>query len=288
MRLNVSPGAAVVPLPQFPKLMQNLSKKFNSLNELSTWIAATPVSGYFKDNNLHTSDLSDDKNAKFTGTKDFQTANDLMLHGWADGAKRVRAAMIQAAGPVSDRPRCYNSVVGFAPNVPNYLAGCPLNMINKKRVRVPARVVDIVYNCAVDYTVKAKDIEKAAAVLFNVVVGLEKSGVRVNLWVANVNIGNNQNASIAVRIKSASQPFNLLKMVYPCVHPSFQRRHTFAVLERAGVTGSRADWGGYGHVTTDAAKIKSVISNFGISDKNIFDFYNLKGKNEKEIADMIK
>lgn len=268
--------------------MENLSKKFNSLHELASWISAAPISGYYAENNMHCSEEIGRNASKFTGTKDFQAANDLLLHGWADGAKRVQAAMIQAAGAVSDRPRCYNSVIGFAPNVPNYLAGCPLNMINKKRVRVPARVVDIVYNNGVACNVDAQDIEKTAAVLFNVIVGLEKSGIRVNLWVVNINISNDQNASVAVKIKSANQPFNLLKMTYPCIHPSFQRRHMFAVLERLGVTGSHKDWRGYGRVIKDSVKIKQVVKNFELSDKNIFDFYNLHGKSEKEISDMIK
>lgn len=291
LRPDVSPGAAVLAVPTIPNKMKNLSKKFSSLNELSAWISNNPVSGYFVDYAKKYKLASTDtgkNNENFTGTKNFQVADDLMLHGWADGAKRVQAAMIQAAGAASDRPRCYNSVVGFAPNVPNYLTGCPLNMINKKRVRVPARVVDIVYNNGVACNIDAKDIEMAAAKLFNVVVGLERSGIRVNLWVLNINISNDQNASVAVKIKSANQPFNLLKMVYPCVHPSFQRRHMFAALERLGVTGSNSDWGGYGRVIKDSEKIKQVVNAFGLSDKNIFDYYAISGKSEKQIADMIK
>lgn len=268
--------------------MKNLSKKFESISAFSVWIENTPVSGFYAENKIECSKDTANKIVKFTGTKNFAAANDLMIHGWADGAKRVQAAMIQASGAVSDRPRCYNSVVGFAPNVPNYIMGHPLNMINKKRVRVPARVVDIVYNCAVEYNVKAKDIEAAAAKLFNVVAGLEKSGVRVNLWVANINISNDQNASFAVKIKSAAQPFNLLKMVYPVVHPSFLRRHAFAALERVGVTGSHSDWGGYGRVVKDPEKIKNTICALGISDKNIFDYHSISDKTEKQIADMIR
>lgn len=268
--------------------MKNLSKKFSSLNELSAWLSTAPVSGYYKENDLHASEFTNESAVKFTGTKDYGTANDLMLHGWKDGAKRVQAAMIRAASVTGPRPRCYNSVVGFAPNVPNYLTGVPLNMINKKLVRVPARVVDIVYNCACDCSIASGEIENAAAKLFNVAAGLEKSGIRVNLWVVCINFGNNQNASLAVKIKTASQPFNLLKMVYPCVHPSFLRRQYFAALERMGVTGSRAIWRCYGRVITDSAKIKNSVAAFGISDKNIFNYYTLSGKTETQIADMIK
>lgn len=268
--------------------MKNLSKKFSSLNEFSTWLSTAPVAGYYKKNALHASEYTSESTVKFTGTKDYPTAADLMLHGWKDGAKRVQAAMIRAASVTGSRPRCYNSVVGFAPNVPNHLAGIPLDMINKKHVRVPARVVDIVYNCACDFSITSGEIENAAAKLFNVVAGLEKSGIRVNLWVVCINFGNNQNASLAVKIKTASQPFNLLKMVYPCVHPSFLRRQYFAALERMGVTGPRAIWQRYGRVITDSAQIKNSVAAFGIADTNIFDYYTLAGKTETQIAGMIK
>lgn len=268
--------------------MTNLSKKFDSLTAFSAWISNTQTSGFFAENNIDVSMSTSRENAKFTGTPNFETANKLMLEGWHEGAERVNAAMVQSVSADSDRPRNYNSVVGFAPNVARFVQGHPLNMINKKRVRVPARVVDIVYNCAVACNVSASEIETAAAKLFNVVAGLERAGMRVNLWVINVNISNNQNASVAVKIKTASQPFNLLKMIYPVVHPSFQRRHCFAFLERAGVTGSSSDWSGYGRVIRNDAKVKQVVADFRISDKNIFDYYNLSDKTEKQIADMIK
>lgn len=262
--------------------MKNLSKKFDSLCALSAFIANNAPAGYFAGRKL----ASTDGDADFCGTPDFEAADNMMLGGWSDGAKRVEAAMIKSSAAMSDRPRCHTSTVGFAPNVPNYLAGSPLNMINKKRVHVPARVVDIVYNCAVGCSVSASDIEVAAAKLFNVVAGLESAGMRVNLWVVNVNVSNDQNASIAVKIKSDSQPLNVLKMIYPAAHPSFLRRHLFAVLERAGVTGH--EWWGYGKVIKDSAKIKEVVRGFRLSDKNIFSYYNLYSKTEKEISDMIK
>lgn len=276
-------GAVVLAAPVISHIMFTF-KKFESLAAVSYFIANNDINGWFATNNY---DINRDHGESFAGTKDLKTADDLMLHGWADGAARVRAAMIHAAGAVSDRPRCYNSVVGFAPNVPNYLAGCPLNMINEKRVRVPARVVDIVYNCVVGYNVKTSDIEKTAAKLFNVVAGLEKSGVRVNLWVMSAAYGGKSNMfAAAVKIKTASQPFNLLKMVYPVVHPSFLRRHMLGVQERSGI--KIGAWKGHGNAITDDRKQKECATKMGIKSNNIFNYYMISGKTEKQIADMIK
>lgn len=281
-------GAARPLLPSKIQLMKYLAKKFDSLSALSAFIANNKPSGYFNSYDLE--ELHSNSRAGVgsdQGTDDFKTANDLMIHGWHEEAKRISAAMIQRDNISNDRPRNYNSVVGFAPNVSNYLAGSPLNMINKKRVRVPARVVDIVYNCSVSCDVKAPRIEAAAATLFNVIAGLEKSGVRVNIWVMVASDGGGEYFCAAVKIKSANQPFNLLKMVYPVVHPSFLRRHLLALMERAGLD-PECRWSGYGHPIIDPKKLSGCLTALNIKNQNILSFYEIEGKTEKEITEMIK
>lgn len=284
----LTPGRRFRPPRKTPKSMKIVSKKFESLGIMSAFIANNAPCGYWA--RLEASELGSNSPAGRgcdQGTDSLEAANELMIHGWQDGAARVKAAMIQAAGASSSRPRCYNSVVGFAPNVPNYIMGHPLNMINKKRARVPARVVDIVYNCAVDSKVEAKRVEAAAAKLFNVVAGLEASGVRVNLWVMMASDGRKECCSIAVKIKTASQPFNLLKMVYPVVHPSFLRRQCLAVMERVGLSKS-GRWGFYGAPISDNKTQKECAVAAGIKSDNIFSYYTISGKTEKQIAEMIK
>ena len=266
--------------------MKNLTKKFESLAALSAFISNNHPCGYFE-NYLSEELATGRKRPEFYGTPDYETANKMLLCGWHEGAERVNAAMIKSAAAMSERPRCYNSVVGFAPNVPNYLSGCPLNMINKKRVRVPARVVSIVYNCAVDYTVSTGQIETVAAKLFNVVAGLESSGVRVDLYVIMCAKKGAETFSMSVKIKSAGQPFNLLKMVYPVVHPSFLRRHCISVLDRAGVS-KKIKWGNHGMPIDNNWEQKECAAKLGLDTKNIFNYYQLSGKTEKEILAMIK
>lgn len=261
-------------------------KRFDSLAALAAFIDGTAPNGYFAKRVL--SSVGEElprKRNKFFGTRDYAAANDLLLHGWREGAERINAYMTQAPAATSDRPRIYNAVVGFAPNVPNYIAGVPLNMINRKRVRVPARVVDIVYNCTVSSSVSPHAIETAAAKLYNVVAGLERGGVRVNLWVMEASYGAPEYCATVVRIKTAGQPFNLTKMVYPVVHPSFLRRHMFAVQERMELDPS-ARWSGYGRPAPD--KVAEFAANMGIKAANIFSYYNLRDKSEKELAAMIR
>lgn len=262
--------------------MKNINLKFESLGALSSYIANNQACGWFADHSSASSLVGD---KKFFGTTTFEEANNLMLQGWQEGAARVQKYMDSGVTASAPKRQIYNSVVGFAPNVPNYLAGNPLNMINQRRVKTPKKVVSIVYNCAVGYDIKAANIEKAAAALFNVISGLEASGVRVELWCANFSNTDNEQLNIALKIKSAGQPFNLLKMIYPVVHPSFSRRHCFAVTECAGVV---EDWSAYGQILSGIDKAIKACQALRIPSDNVFSYYDLAGKTEPEIAKMIK
>jgi hypothetical protein len=185
---------------------------------------------------------------------------------------------------VAPKAQRYYHVAGFAPAVGRYLANNPRCMIAKKKVKAPAPVVSIVYNCTVPANVRASALESAAAKLFNVIAALESHGTRVNLWVAEFSAakGNAEQSAILCRIKDSGQPFNLLKMIYPAVHPSFFRRQIFAVQERAGLT---ADWHGYGHCVTgaDAVKLAKAAGVHGA----VIGFDELKDADESAITEKI-
>ena len=264
--------------------MRTIVNKFESLSALSSFIANNEVNGWFKKNNKKESETG---SKYFTGTESFEAANDLMLQGWSEGAARVQKYMNAGATATAPKRQLYNSVVGFAPNVPNYLSGNPLNMINQKRVKTPKKVVTIVYACCVPWNVDSSDLEHSAAKLFNVISGLEASGVRVGLWVIDAAITSTEKETIytAVKIKTAGQPFNLLKMVYPAVNTSFFRRHCFAVRERSN---TKYGWGSYGCSLTETTQLKAACDALRIPSDNVFNHYILKDKTEAEIAKMIK
>lgn len=275
-------GGSPTPGLNTSKIM-SLSKKFDSLTAFSSWLDNNPVNGLFAE---HQKESSKDGDKKFTLTESWDDAQNLLQYGWHEGAKRVNAVMASGKGKNIMAAKLYNSVAGFAPNVPAYLCGAPAAMINRKQIKTRSRVVTIVYNQCLSGSIDAKEMEDAAATLFNIVVGLEASGVRVELWTACIDEVGNERANCAVRIKSASQPFNLIKMVYPCVHPSFFRRHVFAFIERAGVKSK--NWWGYGRVITDKERIKNSVAKMGLPTENIFSYYTLKGKTEEEILKAIK
>ncbi len=160
-------------------------------------------------------------------------------------------------------------------------------MYNQKRVKTPKKVVTVIYDCCVGSGVDTKDLETAAAALFNVISGLESSGVRVELWVTMFNHYGTDKLDMAVKIKSAGQPFNLLKMIYPVVHPSFLRRHGFAVIERSEI--NEKEWlNGYGRIVSDRNEKTKACQALRIPSDNVFSYYDICGKTEAQIAKMIK
>lgn len=260
--------------------------KFKSLSELSNFIDLTPAKGIFENAAYLASCDESEYLAAFTGTKSLNEAKELMLGGWHDGAKSVAAYMAKsAAGHKGTAPAIYNSVIGFAPCVPAYLSGLPLNMYNQKQAANNKRIISITYNIAVDFKVSADDIKQTSAKLFNVIVGLEKQGISTELYICSIAKGCSEQIFLSACIKQAGRAFNLLSAVYPFVHPSMVRRQYFAIVERAGV--KLKDWlSSYGSpvVATTVEECKRV----GIPAENVFSYYSLRGKSEKEIAEMLK
>lgn len=263
--------------------MKTVNKKFESLAAFSAWLEAAPIVGYFAENNIESSKTG---SKSFAGSKSLDEANELMLQGWKDGADRVAAYMSGGVRGSMVQAQNYYSPVGFAPSVGRYLTGHPCNMINRRKVTAPAPVVTICYNTAAGSEVQSADLEKAAAALFNVITGLERSGIRVELWAGVFTKKGGDSVNMAVKIKSAGQPFNLLKMIYPVVHPSFLRRHGLAFIERSGVTSSA--WKNYGMPIFGRNETEKAAAACGIKTKNAFSYYDIAGKSEKEIKDMIK
>lgn len=263
----------------------NKVKKFESLTAFSSWLKETSVSGYFAAN-----DIENSKNGtkKFTQTESFEEADGLMLGGWADGAKDIRAYMDKnVLNPMVKRAETYGSVVGFAPSVGRYLAGVPKNMMARKTMVRPSKVVTILYNISIDAGVPAEDIKKTSAKLIDVLLGLEKDGFKSNVWTILSSKAGAEYCGFAVKIKSAGQVFNVLKMSYPLAHPSFLRRHGLAAIERAGVDPNNNDWLCYGKPVIAPEEIRKVFSGL-LPTGCILSYYDIAGKKEDQIKAMIK
>lgn len=250
-------------------------QKFENIKTFERFLTTTPKAPSYK---FATASTNDDKSTKkFTKTENYEAANNLLLYGDKKTAKSIGEAGFDEAVKATkyESRRVYSSnVVGCAVNVPNYLAGVPCNMIRCTMQRQPKNVLTIGYNMSVGSATTASAIQTAAAKLLAAIVTLEAKGVRCNLYALNhsKSFSNNDEALLAIKIKNASQPLDLLKCAYPMAHPSMNRRHKFRWLE---VSEAFEYDGYYGQCVSDTQKSISKFAEYGLHFDNIFTHYDL-------------
>lgn len=185
----------------------------------------------------------------FTGTKNFEEALDLLKNGYEKSLEKIKSAVAKDLKISQSRPRRtpHNAVVGFVPNVPNYLLGIPEQMITIHQTPEKVKAISISYYIGNNCGTEASDLEDAGIKILNVINRLELSGVRVNLDVIAMCSKSGSEWQIAsVNVKDYKEQLDIKKLCFPLAHPSMFRRFGFAWLERS--TDMKANFSyGYGH-----------------------------------------
>ena len=261
--------------------MEQFFEKFESVTEFIHTINTRKVRESFEN-----SQSSQTKNYQFTGTEDYKEANDLFLYGDKNNANKLNEASrkTKAQGKGNEtRNKLYNSPCGFMPIVPKVLAGDPQNMLSIRKEKYSnTKVLNIVYNVTIDWSIKADEIVETAAKVANVIATLEKNGYRVNLYVYDCGKGLRDTIStILVKIKDSGEYLDTLRIAYPLVNPSFVRRHMRAYLERLEGYGLFCN---YSQVLSDNQAEKYLP----IKNASYLSFYNCEDKTEDGIIKMIE
>lgn len=165
-------------------------------------------------------------NPSFIGIDSAEKADDLLLNGDVETAKKISAITCKQT-PQSTKIRIINAPYGFVPNVPRFLSGRPDNMYNvKAQTYKNTKVLTLVYFVGASWQIKADDLAKAGAKLLRVIATLESS-YRINLHVSYLFLTEDRKnkLSLFVKIKDSGKPLNLAKVAYPIAHPSFFRYH---------------------------------------------------------------
>ena len=267
-------------------------KKFNGTGELSAHLAQAIVTDTFKYEQQSGSMNESESYAKFAHTKNYEEADDLLLYGCKELQKKIENAgvhqMRMQLNSFQNKRKIYSTVVGFAANVPAYLAGTPNSMINVKTTKVRQKVLNFMYNTSVSCSVSAERIIKAAAKVVQAIMIVEAGGVRVNVWAGEAfKSGSDPDCLWLCKIKDAGQRMDTLKMAYPIAHPSMLRRRWFKLLETTeGVPSSYTC--GYGSVIDNEKRCMETLQNAGV--KNIHRalcFDEVENKSVDEIAKMM-
>lgn len=253
--------------------MKNIVKKFDSLSEYSRYLTK-PVSALFQ---MYGQESSRIGSKSFTNTESWEEAEQLLKFGDKENLAKLQTKMIKQGLKGSGETKkveTYRSFAGYAPHVPSYVAGSPLNMLRKREVKTSNRkIVNIMYSPVAHGSIDADDLLEASLAVMNFVSSLEKKGYKVNLYTIITTRKRYQTVAQIVKIKSSDDYTNLAKIVYPMVNPSFLRRHFFRFMEVTEEVTEREFCGTYGVPVYEQREVEPIWKQMGIRVDYYFDFY---------------
>lgn len=212
----------------------------------------------------------------FSGTNSFEEAFDLLKYGDESLYSKIKMKKEQidvnkliGIGNVNNRLKYEKRVYGAIPNVPLYLQGYPLDMINPEKTLPNNRIINIILTVGVPCHVSKEEIIDTGIAYLNILELLEKKGYRCNLWAgvtAESHYSDNLKEFMLARIKTDREPLNLKKICFPIAHPSMLRR---IYLKWAEVNDGEGDITNDGYGTNLDKKDIEKIINKELKDKYI-------------------
>lgn len=255
------------------------------------YLEGAEINNVFKGKTLS----SESYDAEFTGTGSYQEACDMMLQGDRANAEKIKAAIlknVRQAAVSGTKTRQISAVCGGTVNVPATLIGLPKSMKRVQKIKLSSgsKVISICYNNSASADVTAGEKIEVSAALVSAVAALEKKGYRVNLYTGCAAYlkarGDVEYIANFVKVKDSGQYMDFLKLAYPLINPSFQRRHSFRFRET--VPGPKGGWWcGYGYTVTDAKTTEKLAREAGLNLQKIVTFYDLKGLDAETIAERL-
>lgn len=222
---------------------KDVFERYESISEFVNTMNARPVDPFYKD--ILISHETGEYRTAFTGTKSFEEADDLLMNGDLETAKKMNAKARNVKQAKGVKNTITRGPVGFVPNIPAYLSGNPNNMFFvRSQSYKSTKVVSLIINNTVPYTVGGDELAAFGVNLLNVVTALESKGYRLNVYITDTSyFDKSKNTGVlVVKIKDSGKPLNLTKVAYPIANPSFSRRHCRNWIEKNGNLKSK----GYG------------------------------------------
>lgn len=181
---------------------------------------------------------TDTYSGHFQGVGSYDEAMDLLQHGYMPLVDQVKASMKKLKLTTNNRA-FRNSMVGFAPIVPNAIKGLPISMVDNINDGTKNKVFDIYYDLAINAGTSASDLLIRGKALLEALMTLELKGYRFNLYCAQ-STTDRRNLSIvdilAIKVKNSDTPLNLIRVAFPLVHPAFFRVFGFDWMDKSPVT----------------------------------------------------
>lgn len=267
------------------------AKRFDSLTAFHEYLENGKTQSFFDYPRSHE---ESDWRTKQTGTATYKQADELFLFGDKELAEKIESAGVADMRMKLSRQKpqriIRSSVVGFAPNVPAYVAGTPNSMFSVKKINVPQQVIKVAYSLSIDWTVDAQEIIDVSAKFISACMLVESNGVRLDVdvvWPVKAKIKSKKYDTICacVKIKDSGTSFDVLKMSYPLAHSSMLRRHIFRFAEVSPE--AKGYQKQYGYIINDVDEIKRAMDVYGKNVDSVLSFYDIRFKSVEDIAKII-
>ena len=268
------------------KTVKEITRIYNSVAEFSAALSGPYNTKIFEKR------CSETLPESFTGTPNLETANKLLEYGDAGSLEKIQAVRVRnnAGNGAEIRRRQVNSVVGYTPNVPNYLRGIPVSMIGQTRQRFQSsKVINIVYGAGAAYNIGPEQIASESSKLLSVINSIEKAGYRVGLSIlySRTNQDRSEREACIIKIKDAGQYMDVRKLAYILVNPSFQRRHLFRFTETV-TEFSDPRWQDHYGYHVDKEYNKDLINRTpALKGSKYIGFYNLMNKTAEDVEKIL-
>lgn len=226
-------------------------KHFNTLNSFVDYCDGVTAEDRKRCAYFH----SETGSQSFCHTENYEHASRLIREGWPEGVKTLEDAMaIAREGMESASLKLAEmSICGPIPIVGAYCAGDPECMMNPaEELEKPA--VTIVTDIMTPGVTSTEAIVNRGAAILALAEYLEACGMRTSIYaVASVNahmvkdhpeVKTKKPVHVTiVKLKDATEEFNMHSLSYAMVNPSMLRRHWFRIIERCQYVKSPGSYG---------------------------------------------
>ena len=205
---------------------------FASLSEFLDYLQTAEVSPTFVGKEASKRD-----NFDLLKSHDLDEAIHMCRYGFqqdTDAFYALESQIMRELDMTFDNPRAFNDYVGYAPDVPAYLLGRPLSMINKPNP--PRKRLKVYMNTSYSSSVKLEQIMHRGACVMCAIKILEMLRYSVELRLFEMSYTDNRDGSMDVHFsefgaKNPGEQLNVQKLFFPLCHPSWIRRLNFRLIE---------------------------------------------------------
>lgn len=208
--------------------------------------------------------------ATWYGSTSYEDAVTRITKGDDELAKKLRGTeKLDIQMPSTGvKKRIVTRVAGFAPHVPNYLAGVPNNMLWVEERKIAKKVITVIYGCNTRYEASADEIAKVSARVVSAIMSLERKGYRINLYASNVAENGNRRCGFITKLKDSGQHIDVLKMAFPLLSASWNRRFGFRYRELCG-------WHGMGG-SVNGGELREFLDKKNVKYDVALSYYDAK------------